>query len=212
MWPCRALRGRTARNCRAGDRPDAVQLERLARWQQQKVLAPAQLRHKIGRAVEVARRRDAAVRGPELACFESAVAGGATSTLEPPPVDAIEIGAKHRPEPAALDAIAAARPAQKNLQIRVLTVAARRREVRKGALADAALASIAVNSTDAADATGRAVHRQRIVAEFGREVRKRPALHELAGKRAASGEHHRLLAAQELRNALVRVVEARNAA
>ena len=37
-------------------------------------------------------------------------------------------------------------------------------------------------------------------------------LHELAGERAASGEHHRLLAAQELRNALVRVVEARNAA
>ena len=176
------------------------------------MLAPAQLRDKIGRAVEVARRRDAAVRGPELACFESAVAGGATSTLEPPPVDAIEIGAKHRPEPAALDAIAAARPAQKHLQIRILAVAARRREVRKGALADAALASVAVDSTDAAHATRRAVHRKLVVAEFGREVRKRPALHELASERAASGEYHGLLAAQELRHALVRVVETWHAA
>ena len=152
------------------------------------------------------------MRGPELARLEAAVAGGAAGSFEPSPIDALEIRAQHRPEPPALDLAAAARPAQHHLQIRVLAVAARRHEVRKGALADAALVSITVHSTDAAHATRRAVHRQRIVAEFGCEVRKRPALHELTGERAASGEHHGLLAAQKLRHALVRVAEAWHAA
>ena len=44
----------------------------------------------------MARRGHAAVRGPELARLEAAVAAGAAASFEPSPIDAIEIGASGR--------------------------------------------------------------------------------------------------------------------